>query len=235
MSVAKDPRGAILALHALHDGAKGQCTCCGYEGKFENFRLRPGARCPKCRSLERHRLLALAAREGFVSFGEKSVLHFAPEESITRIVTEGGAKSYTSADLEPGRADRVLNIEAIDCEDESFDTVVASHILEHVDDRKALAEILRVLRPGGQLVAMVPIVEGWDSTYENPAVSGRKERTAHFGQQDHVRYYGADFRQRVKAAGFELSEFTAGGAESVRYRIGRGSKVFLGVKPGSPA
>ena len=44
---------------------------------------------------------------------------------------------------------------------------------------------------------MVPIVEGWASTYENPSIVSEQERHIHFGQFDHVRYYGADIRDRA--------------------------------------
>ncbi len=46
---------------------------------------------------------------------------------------------------------------ALEYEDESFDLVIASDVLEHlVDERRALAEWSRVLRPGGQLIVFVP-------------------------------------------------------------------------------
>jgi SAM-dependent methyltransferase len=48
----------------------------------------------------------------------------------------------------------VIDVQAIPYEDESFDGVIANHMLYHVPDRpKALAEIRRVLRPGGKLFA----------------------------------------------------------------------------------
>ena len=48
----------------------------------------------------------------------------------------------------------VIDAQAIPYEDESFDGVIANHMLYHVPDRpKALAEIRRVLRPGGRLYA----------------------------------------------------------------------------------
>ncbi len=41
--------------------------------------------------------------------------------------------------------------------DDSFDTVIASEILEHIpDDDAAIAELIRVLRPGGTLAVTVP-------------------------------------------------------------------------------
>lgn len=51
-----------------------------------------------------------------------------------------------------------------------MDAVFCSHVLEHVNDAKALQEIHRILKPGGRLIAMVPTCEGRDKTYENPEI-----------------------------------------------------------------
>ena len=65
-------------------------------------------------------------------------------------------RRYVTADLEPG-FDIQVDIENLAVEDASFDVVICSHVLEHVNDTLALASIHRVLRPGGILIAMVPI------------------------------------------------------------------------------
>ena len=137
---------------------------------------------------------------------------------------------YESADIAPGRADRVLNIEAIAMPDASYDCVLCSHVLEHVDDAKALSEIFRVLKPGGVALIMLPVIEGWAHTYENPQVTTPEERKRHYGQADHVRYYGADVRERIGAAGFALEEFTAEGPDVLTYALQRGEKVFIATK-----
>ena len=74
---------------------------------------------------------------------------------------------------------------------------------------------------------MIPIVEGWDISYENPTIVDSERRALHFGQMDHVRYYGRDIRERLKAAGFVVAEYTAFGEECVRYSLLRGEKVFV--------
>jgi len=55
-----------------------------------------------------------------------------------------------------GRAFQFKEIDAqsIPFEDETFDAVIANHMLYHVPDRpRAIAEIQRVLKPGGRLIA----------------------------------------------------------------------------------
>jgi SAM-dependent methyltransferase len=119
-------------------------------------------------------------------------------------------------------------MEEIELPEDSFDCVICNHVLEHVDDRKATREIHRILSENGLLIASVPIIEGWETTYENPAISSAAERTLHFGQFDHVRFYGRDFRDRVCEAGFVLEEeFTAGGEDSVKHGLIRGEKIFI--------
>lgn len=210
-----------------------QCSCCGYRGKFSSFglQLRMRANCPSCESKERHRLFALAMNDQFLDFRDRDVLHFAPEPIVYEMVKKSGARRVVTADITPDRADLVLNIENLAIEDNQFDRIVCSHVLEHVDDRAALDELYRVLTPGGYAVIMIPIIEGWSETFEDPSVREDADREAYFGQNDHVRFYGADFRERVLGAGFELHEYTADGRRSPQFALMRGEKVFRATKP----
>lgn len=140
---------------------------------------------------------------------------------------------YQTADLfQP--ADLKLNLEAIDLPDSSQDLIIANHVLEHVDDRKASEKLSQILRPNGKFLCMVPIIEGWELTYENPAACTYQERMLHFGQEDHIRFYGRDFRARIAKGGFNLvCEFTADEKAVVDYGLMRGEKVFLFQKTNS--
>lgn len=207
------------------------CSVCGYSGRFQaaGRPRRIDARCPKCGSAERYRLLALWLDRHGGALREARVLHFAPEKGLTQLL-KARVGSYQSADITPGRADLIRNIEAIAESDSSYDCIVCSHVLEHVDDRKALLEVYRVLKPGGLALIMLPVIEGWSTTYENKAVVTPEERDRHFGQWDHVRYYGADVRDRIRAAGFKLDEFTAEGEDVLVYGLARGEKLFIANK-----
>ena len=203
-----------------------KCVICGLKGRFTAFGSPPRyqAKCPNCGALERHRLLVIFdKREEF--FLGKSVLHFAPESIIQKII-KTKAEKYLAADINPGHADIQLNIEAIDQPSEVWDVIVASHVLEHVNDDLALKEIYRVLKKGGRFIAMVPIIEGWYTTYEDSSITKPEERTRHFGQFDHVRYYGRDFNERLIANGFTVRELFATGKECAEYALLRGEKVF---------
>ncbi len=52
---------------------------------------------------------------------------------------------------------RLMNAEELELEDSSFDVVIGSGILHHLDTPKAMAEVARVLRPGGRGVFLEPL------------------------------------------------------------------------------
>lgn len=224
------------SLRSWLGGIDRECSVCSHRGRFLAYGQPPrfDALCPLCGSLERHRLLALWLRQNSKAYSAKEVLHFAPEEVIGEILSRDCSR-YVDADLKGGKARHALNLEDIDLPTASVDLVLCSHVLEHVNDRKALAEISRVLRPGGVALLMVPIVEGWSQTLEAEhlpvEVSTARDRTLYFGQHDHVRYYGRDLRDRIRSAGFMLSEFTAREPEVSRHALVRGEVLFVAVKP----
>lgn len=168
---------------------------------------RPNARCPGCNSLERHRLLAgligkLQADKGLGIAGR--VLHVAPEAALTELFSQ--KTDYLSIDLDGSQAMMAMDITALDLADESFDIVICNHVLEHVaDDRKALTELFRVLKPNGWGSIQVPM-KG-ESTQEDLSITDPEERSRLYGQDDHVRQYGRDFPERLRDAGFDVSEY----------------------------
>lgn len=187
------------------------------------------AACPSCGAFERHRLLGHYLRQFPELIRDKAILHFAAEDSLRRLVAQQTPGRYVTADLAPGRGDIQLSIENITLA-ERFDVIIASHVLEHVNDRLALQELYKALKPGGVAVIMVPIVEGWASTYENNDVTTDAGRLRHFGQEDHVRLYGRDLRGRIQQAGFALEEFAATPAECLSMGLVPGETIFLARK-----
>jgi SAM-dependent methyltransferase len=204
------------------------CNLCGHEGRFfaHGVPLRFDARCIRCGSLDRHRLLALAD-EQHAFFRGMTVVHFAPEPAVKRYILSCEPASYVSADLFRA-ADRKENIEAMSFDPGSIDTLVCSHVLEHVDDIAALTSMRRVLKTGGRAVLMFPVCEGYGETYEAPAEQlSNVEREVRFGQFDHVRFYGSDVRDRIASAGFRVDEYTAVEPYVRRHGLVRGEKVFI--------
>lgn len=208
------------------------CPVCGYHGLFRAFGVPPryDALCPNCLSLERHRLFVHVDQKRNLLEGVKSLLHFAPEHGMEKYLRQK-VPNYVSAGLHHHNVDRKEDIENISLPDESVDAVFCSHILEHVDDAKAMKEVHRILRPGGIFITMVPICEGWDHTYENPEIMTLEMRELHFGQYDHVRFYGRDFIKRLEKVGFAVIYIGAVPKDAIKYGLVRGEKVFVGEKP----
>ena len=207
------------------------CSLCSENHRFLPIGSPPrlNALCPSCSSLERHRLLGMYLKRNPELIRDKSILHFAPEPAIKGLVAQLKPRTYLTADIAPGRGDIVVSIEDINLSSR-FDVIIASHILEHVNDRVALRELCRTLRFGGVAIIMVPIVEGWAATYENNEVTTEADRLRHFGQQDHVRLYGRDVRDRIREAGFDLQEFAASPGDCLSMGLMPGETIFLAWK-----
>jgi len=89
--------------------------------------------------------------------------------------------------------------------DGAYELGILSHVLEHVpDDRRAIAELRRVLRPTGVAIMQHPREETMVETYEDDSIIAKADRRKHFGQADHVRVYGRDFFDRLRAGGFNV-------------------------------
>jgi len=76
-----------------------------------------------------------------------------------RGVAEMAAAMQEAGEAPPGAAARTVCGDAtgMPFPDGAFDQVIAAEVLEHIPaDQRALAEIARVLRPGGQLAVTVP-------------------------------------------------------------------------------
>jgi SAM-dependent methyltransferase len=112
--------------------------------------------------------------------------------------------NYLSADLSAPSAIVKMDITDIQYPDNTFDVIYCSHVLEHIpDDRRAMREFYRVLKPDCWAILHVPITA--NRTFEDPAVIDPKERERLFGQFDHVRRYGPDYKDRLMEAGFSLT------------------------------
>jgi len=159
--------------------------------------------------LERHRFVWYFFKEKTNLFKKENIkiLHVAPEKPFENQLKELVGKSYITADLFNPDAMVKMDITNIQYPDESFNVIYCGHVLEHVpDDKKAMSELLRVLKKDGWAVLMVPVNS--DKTIEDPTLNNPKERLRLFGQEDHVRSYGPDFKDRLENTGFKVKVIT---------------------------
>ncbi|HZH27689.1 MAG TPA: methyltransferase domain-containing protein [Azospirillaceae bacterium] len=188
------------------------CPICGTSAaRFLPFGLarRPNALCPGCGSVERHRFLWLFLT-GHTDFFRRryAVLHTAPEPCLEPAFRAWHGRGYISLDRFDPQADVQADLTDLPFADHRFDVIVSSHVLEHVpDDRAAMAQLARVLKPSGWAVLMFPYTPKAAVTDEDPSVDGPAARMARWGHPYHYRAYGRDVVDRLRAAGLEPQVF----------------------------
>lgn len=192
--------------------------------------------CPHCGVTDRDRLCGLYVQRlarRYSGLDKQSLLDVAPCPRL-RLAICHLFKEYRTCDLmRTDVDDSGVDISAMACyPDARWDAIICSHVLEHVpDDRRALAEIYRVLKPGGWGMLLVPINLKAQAIDEDPFLSDPVERWRRFGQDDHVRAYDKQgFLTRVRAAGFVVHEYGAeffGRFAFWRYGISQKSVLYV--------
>ena len=168
--------------------------------------VRKNALCPGTLSLERHRLLwlYLDKETDFLNSNLK-VLHVAPEQVFYKKFKKLKNWEYFTFDLNSPIADIKGDLISTNFKDEYFDLIICNHVLEHIeDDKSALDEMYRILKYNGISILQVPINVKRENTFEDLSIKSKIQREKYFGQYDHVREYGLDFKDRVEQAGFKV-------------------------------
>lgn len=165
--------------------------------------------CPNCGASDRERLYKLYLDQFPFSKGG-ALIDFAPAPALQSYLKSFDVQ-YRSADLFMEGVDDKVDITDMKIyEDESIDFFVCSHLLEHVDDKKALSELWRILRYGGKGILMTPIIKSESAFDEDLKLDDIEERWRRFAQDDHVRLYSkSEFLKRVRDAKFRIREYTA--------------------------
>jgi len=221
------------------------CPVCGYVGEFSAVGKPPrkNASCPNCRSLERVRFakIVMNQRYSYIFKDSCKVLHFAPEKIFYKIFNENPNIDYYPVDIDPERYKKAgmtirkqANMENIPFDDNYFDFIYNSHVLEHVpNDKKAMEELYRVLKPNGVIFIAVPLFN-IPETYQNDEYNTPELRLKHYGQADHLRMYGNDFKDKLESAGFSIEALKIDDifSDEVKGRIisCRGETLFVGMK-----
>lgn len=186
----------------FYRGSNYNCNVCSSNLKkwivYHNDKI-----CPCCGSLSRDRRLWQIISTNNLQ-NSATVLDFSPSRSLYRKWKKQNV-NYKATDLSGDFiSDNQYDITAIPEKDSSFDLIVCYHVLEHViEDKKAMQELYRVLKPTGKLLVQTPFKNG--EIYEDFSIVDPKERLIHFDQEDHVRIYSVEgLKNRLSAIGFKV-------------------------------
>lgn len=230
---------AVRAVAFL--GTRYVCPCCGWRLRAfttggSSLRRRHRGYCPRCNAKARHRRVWLFLQEHTDLFTrDQRLYHIAPKYSLSRRFAKMPNLEYVSADI-ANRPNIVLSndLTAVPLRSDSVDAVICVHTLEHIaDDRAAMAEMHRILRPGGWALISVPVRLD-QRTYEDASIVTPAAREAAFGETSHVRFYGYDLAERLDTAGFEVSLDRARDLPAQtrdRYGLLDDENIFLCRKP----
>ena len=139
------------------------------------------------------------------------VLHFAPEPIFYKLFSSFKDIEYWSVDLNPKAfgVKKVVDITNITFEDNYFDLIMCTHVLEHIpDDKKAMQELYRVLKSQTGIAFLNVPIFNMPKTFEHPDINTPELRSKYYGQFDHVRAYGLDYANRLETVGFNVKTHT---------------------------
>ena len=170
--------------------------------------------CPNCVSKNRERLL-IAALEQMNNIQNASILLFSPEKHLFHFLKKSA--SVTTVDVEPefykpiDPSIQYADATKLQFDSNSFDVVIANHVLEHIpDDLTAMKEFYRVLKRGGFAILQVPFSLKLSATVEDPYIRDPAQQERLFGQSDHVRIYSLnDYLTRLEKTGFTIELLSA--------------------------
>jgi SAM-dependent methyltransferase len=188
----------------IHNANSVECPVCGWQGnRFYvltnlGYSLWPETLCPRCGTLDRHRALFLYLKAEYDLRDVITILDIAPTAGIFRKFSQLSPLIYVGVDrnmvCSGEKMHMATSVTEMSFKANIFDLLLCFHVLEHVQhDGKAIAEIKRVLKPGGVAIIDVP--------YNQRDIS----RTVVFEELDeygHYRTYGTDFLMKIQEAGF---------------------------------
>lgn len=208
---AQSIEGLLFLRALIFIGRKYICPCCGWNLRAfthggESMKPRPLGYCPRCNSKARHRRWWLFLQENTNLFTARlRLFQVSPNYCFSRRFRRLPNLDYVGGDLYHHRNIRLrMDLPATPLSSESFDAVLCIHVLEHIqDDREAMRELYRILKPGGWAGISTPIHLD-QLTYEDPTITTPEERKRAFGETVHVRYYGYDLASRLEETGFQV-------------------------------
>ncbi len=224
-------------FYPLYLGSKFHCNCCGKNfRKFKNKGNinRLNAKCPYCLSLERTRVLDLYLEKELNIYNKEGikVLHFAPEDCLSKKLSSIKNVEYIDGDINPAYANNIIDITDIKYDNLYFDLIICSHVLGHVpNEALAIQEMKRVLKKDGVAIVMTLINLESDHTFEDKNIVKEEDRLKFYTEKDLCRLHGLDFADRLSQQGFKVQEIdyrkSFSEKEQNRLSLGNGSREII--------
>lgn len=163
--------------------------------------------CPYCGSMDRNRWVYWVLREKTDIFKGGTVLHFAPEKMIRKKLECNEKCDYYAGDVVLKAGHHKIDVTKMQFRDDFFDYILINHVLEHVEDEaQAFCELRRVIKPKGKMILSFPVTMEIE-TVEREGIFSEEDRLKYYGQKDHVRLYGKDYKKRIEAYGWEVQQY----------------------------
>ena len=167
------------------------CVVCNWKGQQWRTYNKRRARCPRCGSLERHRIAMYHMKRLNLypaAVEPTNCLCISIHPCFSKFLPR--AYFVQTIEIEGGHGRRKGTVCRLPYPDQSIDMIIQLHVLEHVkDDLKATAEISRVLKPGGWYVSQVPC-EMDEPTVEWPSPKPPHGHWRHYGATDYAALLG---------------------------------------------
>ena len=198
-----DQPARLSAIEAL-------CNICGHQGMI----VRPSREivCTGCGSHGRMRLMWLMLRD-LLRPGLRC-LHIAPEPALAPRLHAILGDGYEPVDIAPEQYPFAPGIRSFDLVKDapdlpsySYDLILHSHVMEHVRGNvtAVLFHLHRALKPDGRQVCCIPVIRERHYAEDFGALTS-DDALARFGQDDHVRIFGARDLQATLGMLFALPE-----------------------------
>ncbi len=156
-------------------GAK-RCTVCRWQGTaFDGVEHCESSVCPQCGAIGRDRWLFHCLTSSTTVTKQTRLLETSPRMGHAYKDAMSARVDYLASDYDQRahQADIAIDLQKIDLPDDSLDVVLTSHVLEHVPDTDAaLDELYRVLKPGGTVILLVPVLQGVTAPPAEPEFHG---------------------------------------------------------------